>query len=139
MTSLCHVRGPPSLKETNFSLPDHAPELSKDHRVDASCYRLGVFFVAFQETMQKMPPTSGNIMVVASADSVARLEEKSKKDNTITFTPPGGICEITSFPTAIGGSNDPSQTPLPGGRVWEICAADKSRDKLWSWARLELV
>ena len=134
--TLCHIRGPPSLKGATYSQPDHNPEVSKDHRVDAACYRLGVFFAAFQNTVQKMPPTTGNIMVVASADYVQRLPEKSKKDPTtiVTYIPPGGICEVTSFPTAMGGAADPSQTPLPGGRVWEICAADLSRGKLWSLA-----
>jgi nuclear pore complex protein Nup155 len=134
--TLCHIRAPPSLKEAKVVMPDHGPDISKDHRVDAACYRLGVFFVAFQQAAQKTPPVAGNILVVASADSVARLQEKNKKEkaNTVTYVPPGGVCEVTSFPMAMGGSSDLGQTPLWGGRVWEICSDAHSRDKLWALA-----
>jgi nuclear pore complex protein Nup155 len=131
--TLCHIRAPPSMKEANVAMPDHAPEISKDHRVDAACYQLGAFFVAFQQAVQKTPPVAGNILVVASADSVARLQEKNKKDKSaiVTYVPPGGVCEVTSFPMTMGGSTDLGQTPLRGGRVWEICSDALVRDKLW--------
>ena len=131
--TLCHVRAPPSMTDIVTATGSHAPSVPKDHRVDASCYRLGTFFVAFQKTDNNSTNHSKNILVAASTDSVARITQETKKENSsnTTYIAPGGICEVISFPMSMGLFNDKS---LPGGRVWDICAASLAQDKVLSLA-----
>lgn len=151
--TLCHVRAPPSVTDTAASVSSstisntttttttssHSPAVPKDLRVDASCYRLGAFFVAFQPTGSNAgsdgnKSNTGNVLVAASADSVARIQQTTKNENftTTTYMAPGGICEVISFPMSMDGSN--KSAALPGGRVWDICAASLAQDKVLSLA-----
>jgi nuclear pore complex protein Nup155 len=133
--TLCHVRAPPSMAENSTTTTSHTPSVPKDYRVDASCYRLGAFFVAFQQTGANGHNTR-NVLVTASADSVARITQETKKENTSTTTyiAPGGICEVVSFPMSMDGSTNLATATLPGGRIWDICAASLTQDKVLSLA-----
>lgn len=134
--TLCHVRAPPSMAENATTAVSHAPTVSKDYRVDASCYQMGVYFVAFQQTGSRSNNT-GDVLVASSADSMRRVTQQSKKENvrTTTEVAPGGICEAVSFPMSMGGSRNHATTTLPGGRVWDISPAHCAQHKITSLAQ----
>ncbi|CAJ1953445.1 unnamed protein product [Cylindrotheca closterium] len=133
--TLCHVRAPPSMDEKMVSTTSHLPSVSKDHRVDAACYQMGVYFVAFQKT-GGMDSNAGDILVATSPDSMRRVIQQYKKENVAKTTEvaPGGVCEAVSFPMSMGGSNNQIATTLPGGRVWDICPAYSRQHKIMSLA-----
>eukprot|EP00980_Cylindrotheca_fusiformis_P001996 scaffold443_cov125-Cylindrotheca_fusiformis.AAC.45 len=133
--TLCHVRAPPSMAENAITAPSHPPTVSKEFRVDASCYHMGVYFVAFQQTGRESNDT-GDVLVAASADSARRITQQSQKENTLTTTEvaPGGICETVSFPMSMGGSRNHATATLPGGRVWGISPAQWAQRKIMSLA-----
>eukprot|EP00429_Kryptoperidinium_foliaceum_P002403 CAMPEP_0176014878 /NCGR_PEP_ID=MMETSP0120_2-20121206/7048_1 /TAXON_ID=160619 /ORGANISM="Kryptoperidinium foliaceum, Strain CCMP 1326" /LENGTH=1749 /DNA_ID=CAMNT_0017347829 /DNA_START=181 /DNA_END=5427 /DNA_ORIENTATION=+ len=137
--TFCHIRAPPSLSDsdTNNTATSYSPNQPADQKVDAACYRLGVFFAAFQKlptNTTTTPPPVGNVLVVASADSRAMEQVKSNQKennnsntavptNTVTYLTPGGVCETVSFPLALTNRSGTSNTNavLPGGRIWQIC------------------
>jgi nuclear pore complex protein Nup155 len=133
--TLCHVRAPPSMAENATVSTSHSPTVSKDYRVDASCYRMGVYFIAFQQTGDKANK-AGDVLVAASADSIQRISQQSKMEKCIIATDvaPGGICEAVSFPMSMGGSKDHANTTLPGGRVWDISPACSAQHKIMALA-----
>ena len=170
--TFCHVRAPPPLlamatnttttttTTTGGMVPQLASTLDQLSRVDASWYRLGVFVVALKKESKRHASVNnnnnnggtviGNMILTASADSVARLEttkapsenggSASTPTNTNTaiekYVAPGGIAEVLSMPmssaygssSAIGGGDD---FPfLPGGRVWDISDTNASESTL---------
>lgn len=136
--TLCHIRAPPSLSDAEASQPSHLPAQPLDQRVDAVCYRHGVFFAAFKSTTTTVDRTQnpGNVLVAASPDSKARATQENRSENmtsTVTYITPGGICESLSFPAA-RNSNKPSAGVLPGGRVWAICPGNTTQDKILALA-----
>jgi nuclear pore complex protein Nup155 len=139
-------------------VPQLASTLDQLARVDASWYRLGVFVVALKKDSKHYPSSNattntnggkviGNMILTASADSVARLQTIKPTENGGSATPttsttttaiekyvtPGGIAEVLSMPmssaygsSAMGGDDFPF---LPGGRVWDIsdtCASEST-------------
>jgi nuclear pore complex protein Nup155 len=175
--TFCHVRAPPPLMGMNNAattttttttgttggmVPQLASTLDQLSRVDASWYRLGVFVVALKKDSKHNNNNNnnnggaviGNMILTASADSVARLETTKPTDNgglatlnntnTNTnnntaiekYVAPGGIAEVLSMPMSsaygssspIGGGDD---FPfLPGGRVWDISDTNASESTL---------
>lgn len=138
--TLCHIRAPPSLAENDVASSSHAPSQPSDQRVDAACYRLGVFFAAFNKTTSPNANgqlVSGNVLVAGGADSKARILHENKKENTVatvTYLTPGGICESVSYPLSPQSGSAPITAILPGGRVWDICAAASAQSKIFSLA-----
>ncbi len=137
--TLCHIRSPPSFQESVLSSSSHAPTQPVDQRVDAACYRLGVFFAAFHKNNPVMnrKTTVGNVLVTASMDSKARAWQESKRDEsaaTMIYLTPGGICESVSFPLSSNGEAISAQAILPGGRVWDICVATCTQSKVLTLA-----
>lgn len=134
--TVCHIRAPPSMAENAVTIASQTPTISKDYRVDACCYQMGVYFVAFQQTDSKSNNT-GDVLVASSADSMRRVTQQSKKENVVTTTvvAPGGICEAVSFPMSMGGSRSHATTTLPGGRVWAISPAHCAQHKVRSLAQ----
>jgi nuclear pore complex protein Nup155 len=153
--TFCHVRAPPPLQSATPApggmVPQLASTLEQLSRVDASWYRLGVFVVAMKKDSKNGSSTTtnggnviGNMILTASADSVARLQATKPTENGGSSTPttsstaietyvaPGGIAEVLSMPmsSAYGSSAMGDDFPfLPGGRVWEIsdtCASEST-------------
>lgn len=134
--TLCHIRAPPSMSEGSTVATSHSPTLSKEYRVDASCYQMGTYFVALQPTANT-PTSSGDVLVAASTDSVQRISQSSKENSIVSTNDniaPGGICETVSFPMSMEGSKIKSKAALPGGRVWDISPTYTSQNKVMSLA-----
>ena len=136
--TLCHIRAPPSLSDGDASIPSHLPTQLTDQKVDAVHYRHGVFFAAFNKAISSNGgiPNSGNVLVVTSPDSKARVTEENRKENialTLKYIAPGGLCESVSFPCARNNPS-PSASVLPGGRIWAICAESTTTEKILALA-----
>lgn len=127
--TFCHIRAPPPTTSTNSG--SQFPSVTNDQRVDATCYRLGVFFAAVNKIGAS---TSGNIVVATTPDSVARVTQENKTNNSVTYIAPGGVCEVASYPMSTSNGSALSTATLPGGRIWDICSAAPSSDKLLSLA-----
>ena len=129
--TLYHVRAPPSFpdeKDGMNHLNGRAPTVLNNQQVDAACYRLGAFIVAFQPNTASAPKRN-DVLVAATPDSTKRVALQSDSDgiSTITYVSPGGICELLSL-------NLSSQNGMSGGRVWGIEQASVKRSTVLALA-----
>lgn len=145
--TLCHIRSPPPTDSSRLGdlssvesgvVGGLKPRLigSEIPYVDASYYNQGVFVAAVEGKAKRKtdltggPPSVGDVIVAACADSVARTVEPadSSSKSIPKLATPGGVTENVSLPMSSAfGSKDGGDQLLPGGIVWAIAPVGDDR------------
>ena len=127
--TLCHIRSPPPVLESN-SVDPVAPSSwsadllggmvprvlrTKTSGVDASFYREGQWVVALQGSTAS---TGCDTIVAVAPDTVARPRDSRHNGTTLEIA--GGLNESVSFPIVNAQGQAAASRVLHGGLVWDI-------------------